>query len=176
VTQAAAPAAENRSEGRANVFLTATLHAAGRPAAVRIRNISARGALIDGASLPPVGARVKLVRGTLFTLGHLAWAGTGQAGVNFDREIDVASWVQRAGHSGQQRVDRVVAALRRGALPPEVEDAGDGESLPEISAALDQLCERLAKAPEAAAQFGEELLKLDTIAQSLRRLATGKPY
>jgi hypothetical protein len=96
--------------------------------------------------------------------------------VNFDREIDVASWVQRAGHSGQQRVDRVVAALRRGALPPEVEDARDGDSLPEISAALDQLCERLAKAPEAAAQFGEELLKLDTIAQSLRRLATGKPY
>jgi hypothetical protein len=119
---------------------------------------------------------VKLVRGTLFTLGHLAWAGTGQAGVNFDREIDVASWVQRAGHSGQQRVDRVVAALRRGALPPEVEEAGEGESLPEISASLDRLCERLARTERMSVEFGEELLKLDTIAQSLRRLATGKPY
>ena len=167
---------ENRGEGRANVFLTATLHAAGMPTAVRIRNISGRGALIDAPMLPPVGARVKLVRGALFTLGHLAWAGAGQAGVNFDREIDVASWVQRTGHSGQQRVDGVVAVLRRGMLPTEVDDHLAGESLREISGALDQLCERLARAPGAAAEFGDELLKLDTIAQSLRKLATGRAF
>jgi hypothetical protein len=51
-----------------------------------------------------------------------------------------------------------------------------GESLPVISAALDQVCERLAKVPGAAVELGEELLKLDTIAQSLRRLATGRAY
>lgn len=152
------------------------LDAAGNAVPVRIRNISARGALVDGPALPAVGSRVRLVRGRLLAIGQLAWAGAGQAGVNFDREIDVASWVQRTGHSGQQRVDGVIAALRRGTSPLELEEEGDRESLPEISAALDQLCERLAKAPGAAAQFGEELLKLDTIAQSLRRLATGKPY
>lgn len=173
---ASASAIENRSEGRSNVFLAAMLEGAGSSSAVRIRNISARGALVDGRALPPVGTAVRLSRGRFTAAGQLAWAGEGQAGLNFDREIHVASWVQRVGDSGQQRVDGVIAALRAGAVPPRSQDGEGDLSLAEISAALDQLCERLAQTQRMSVEFGEELIKLDCLAQSLRRLATGRPY
>jgi hypothetical protein len=169
--------AENRAEGRSNVFLTATLDSGATPTPVRIRNLSARGALIDGTSLPPVGARVRLTRGKHTAVGELTWAGPGQGGVNFDREIDVASWVQRVGHGGQERVDGVIASIRStGAVPSDLADDAAPESLPVISSALDQVCERLARIPGMSLELGEELIKLDTIAQSLRRLVTGRPY
>jgi hypothetical protein len=175
VGDASASLVENRSEGRSNVFLAARLDGGGASTAVRIRNISARGALVDGRTLPPVGTPVRLTRGRFSAVGQLAWAGEGQAGVNFDCEIDVPSWVQRVGHGGQQRVDGVIAALRSGVRPPEAHHGGADLSLGEISAALDETCERLAQTPIMSIAFGEELIKLDSLAQSLRRLATGDP-
>lgn len=170
----AAPALDHRSEGRSNVFLTATLQAGGRSSPVRIRNISARGALVDGPALPPVGTAVRLVRGSLSAVGQLAWTGAGQGGLTFDATIDVADWVRRIGHSGQQRVDSVVAALRSG-TSPDGPDSRLEQTLQEISDSLDQLSERLAQTPGMSVQFAEDLLKLDSIAQALRRLATGRP-
>jgi hypothetical protein len=172
VGDASASTVENRSEGRSNVFLTAMLDGAGTSTPVRIRNISARGVLVDGRGLPPVGTPVRLSRGRFSAAGQLAWAGEGQAGVNFDREIDVASWVQRVVHAGQQRVDGVIAALRTGTRLPRSHDSGADLSLGEISAALDETCERLAQAQGMSVEFAEELIKLDSLAQSLRRLAT----
>lgn len=170
------PLAENRVEGRSNVFLTAVLHAAGKTSPVRIRNISVRGALVDAPGLPPVGEQVRLVRGSLSAAGELAWAGNGQAGVNFDREIEVAAWVQRVGHSGQQRVDGMIAAVRAG-VRATPEKARDG-SLAAMSADLDAICERMARTEGMSLELGEELVKLDALAQALRRLAArdgGKP-
>jgi hypothetical protein len=165
---------DHRSEGRSNVFLTATLQAGGRSSPVRIRNISARGALVDGPALPAIGASVRLTRGSLSAAGQLAWKGAGQAGLTFDGTIDVADWVRRVGHSGQQRVDSVIAALRSG-ISPDGPEAALEETLQGISASLDQLCERLAQTPGMSVELGEDLLKLDSIAQALRRLATGRP-
>ena len=169
--------ADHRKDGRSNVFLTATLDTGKGVTAVRIRNLSPRGALLDQASLPSVGTRVSLKRGKLIALGEVAWLARGQGGINFDRDIDVTSWVQRVGHSGQQRVDGVVAAIRNsGKVPSKLQTSSSDDSLPAISAALDQVCEMLASAPGMSVELGEELLKLDTIAQSLRRLATGRAY
>jgi len=168
---------EQRSRGRSNVFLTATLDCGSRTTPVRIRNVSARGALVDGVGLPAAGSRVTLLRGRLSAVGEIAWESDDQGGLKFDNDIDVASWVQRLGHSGQQRVDGVIAALRSGEVPRNLKDeAAARDSLPVISAALDQICERLATHPGLATELGEELLKLDVIAQSLRRIATGKAY
>ena len=170
-------AEENRSSGRSNVFLTATLDCGGRTMPVRIRNLSARGALVDGKALPPAGTRVRLLRGRLSALGEIAWETEVQGGLKFDGDVDVASWVQRLGHSGQERVDGVIAALRSGEAPPKFKDKPAAqESLPVISAALDQICERLASHPAMSIELGEDLMKLDAIAQSLRRIATGKAY
>ena len=120
---------------------------------------------------------MRLIRGELRASGELAWTGAGQCGLNFDREIDVAQWIERVGHAGQQRVDRVVAALRSSAPVARAADFDLVEdSLPEVSAALDALCERLARTPDMSIELGEKLIELDTIAQSLRRLATGKAF
>jgi len=159
------------------VLLTATLDTGERTLPVRIRNLSERGALIDARVLPTAGTRLKLMRGRLTAVGELAWESDGQGGLTFDRPIVVASWVQKLGHSGQQRVDATVAALREnGTVPRNLQRPASQDSLPVLSAALDQICERLAGISGISVEMGEELVKLDTIAQSLRHLATGRRY
>lgn len=165
---------DKRSEGRSNVFLTATLDSGTGPVLVRIRNISTSGVLVDGASLPSVGTKVRLSRGELSVTGELVWQGTRQGGINFAENIDVDRWVQKAGHPGQQRVDGIMAALRRSErVPDELQEVPTG-SLMEISKALDQVCQRLAAMPNMSTDLGEALLRLDSLAQSLRDIATGR--
>jgi hypothetical protein len=164
-----------RSEGRSNVFLGAVLewHEASIPA--RIRNISSRGALVDAPSFPNVGTAVRLVRGELSVTGELAWVGGGLGGINFGGRIEVESWVRRTGASGQQRVDGVVDAIRHSRRVPANSGEERSPSIAALSAELDELCERFAETPDMTIAFGENLLKLDSIAQALRRLATGRP-
>ena len=163
--------ADHRSEGRSNVFLTATLGGVGGQAPVRIRNISPHGALIQGSGLPPVGSKIRLTRGRLSVAGELAWEGSGHAGLNFDSAIVVADWVKRSGHEGQQRVDQIFTALQTSEkVPKALQSEKTSESLAEVSARLDALCERLAYQPNMSLELGEELIKLDAIAQILRGL------
>jgi hypothetical protein len=141
-------------------------------APVRIRNLSPNGALVEATSLPPVGSAVCLMRGDLSARGTLAWVGGNHAGISFSGAIEVAAWVKRAGHGGQQRVDGLVAALRSSApLPNELRASRSMDSLPQISAALDKLCEDLAASSTLSLDLGDELLKLDSIAHALRQIA-----
>jgi hypothetical protein len=169
------PDSNNRSESRSNVFLAAALNTGSRAVPVRIRNLSPRGALVEGELLPPVGSAVRLVRGALDASGDLAWRGSGQAGINFAAAIDVGAWVKRVGHGGQQQVDGVVSALRGGGTVSPSDPVTELGSLAAVSEALDRLCEDLAGTPNMSVQLGEKLVKLDSVAQALRRIATGKP-
>jgi hypothetical protein len=170
------PETDQRSAGRSNVFLAAVLHGGAGAAPVRIRNISATGALIEATSLPPAGTAVRLVRGDLCAGGELAWTSARHAGIRFADAVDVEAWVKRVGHSGQQRVDGVVAALRRSeSVPQELQEGARVDSLRSISAALDELCATLAGG-DVSLGLGEQLIKLDAIAQALRRVATGRPF
>jgi hypothetical protein len=65
--------ANNRSELRSNLFLSAELVVGPAALPVRVRNLSPHGALVDGGSLPPAGASVRLVRGDLSAEGEIAW-------------------------------------------------------------------------------------------------------
>jgi hypothetical protein len=143
---------------------------AGGSVAVRVRNISARGALIDGAKLPPQGAVVDLTRGSLVAHGEIAWHNADQCGVRFDADIDVESWTMRVGHSGQHRVDDMVALVRRPATDVAPVPAAHHDSLALISVDLAEACERLAARPALVEAFAEELLELDAIAQRLRNV------
>ena len=162
---------DSRTEDRSNVFLVGTLHDRSGSSAVRIRNVSAMGALVDGAKLPAVGTRVRLVRGSLSAAGKVAWQQDEMAGLNFDRQIDVDAWVQRVAHRGQQRVDQAVAKLRQADPLGEELDPAIAPSLVAISAELDGICERLANGSKMSIELAEELLRLDALAQSVRRLA-----
>jgi len=167
--------ANKRTEGRSNVFLTAALDTGTESGPVRIRNLSAKGALIEGSDLPPIGTKVTLLRGSLCARGEIVWLASQMAGVNFDDLINVQRWVLRTGHAGQQRVDGVVAALRRSeSVPAELTSVHDENSLLTVSASLDRLCERLASTASLSLELGESLIELDAIAQSLRQLASAR--
>ena len=135
---------------------------------VRVRNLSTRGAFIDGGSLPPPGATIRLVRGSLSADGEIAWAGDGHAGVRFDAEIDVAAWVKRVGHAAQQRVDEAVVSIRRNEAPAPVRPL---PSLDWIAAELDSICERLAASSGLTVELGEELVRLDSLARLLQQVS-----
>jgi hypothetical protein len=143
--------------------------------AVRIRNLSCRGALIEGPIIPRVGAKVRLLRGSLSARGVLAWQGNSQGGVNFDDEIDVSLWVRRVAHAGQQRVDAVIDAIRRRRTNPDhLQNEPAKETLTTISADLDELCERLSGTANMSVEFAEDLLRLKAISHSLRNLARSR--
>ena len=163
--------ADNRTEGRSNVFLTAVLETETASLPVRIRNISPGGALIEGEKLPAIGSKVRLMRGGLTATGFLSWEGNGHAGLNFDARVDVQTWVQRVGHAGQQHVDGIVEAIRRAEPVQNLGHKPKTNSLVALSVALDELCNRFASSDEFPLEFGEDLLKLDALAQSLRELA-----
>lgn len=122
-----APETDNRSVGRSNVFLSASLRVGGRSIAVRIRNLSALGAQVEAPGLPSVGTKVGLSRGSLNALGHVAWQKGEQAGVNFDTPIDVSIWVRRVGHAGQQRVDAAISAIMQSRVAAELPAVTQGQ-------------------------------------------------
>jgi hypothetical protein len=102
----------NRPEGRSNVFLSATLDTEQASNAVLIRNLSCRGALIEGPIIPRVGAKLRLLRGSLSARGVLAWQGNSQGGINFDDQIDVSLWVERVGHAGVAVQNQITCKMR----------------------------------------------------------------
>ena len=114
---------------------------------------------------------MRLVRGSLSAAGKVAWQQDEMAGLNFDRQIDVDAWVQRVAHRGQQRVDQAVAKLRQADPLGEELDPAIAPSLVAISAELNGICERLANGSKMSIELAEELLRLDALAQSVRRLA-----
>ncbi len=58
---------------RTNLPLSATIEAGALKAPVRIRNMSANGAMLDGAALPPVGAALTLRRADLDIGATVIW-------------------------------------------------------------------------------------------------------
>ena len=163
--------ANNRSQPRSNVFLDAVLVVGAAALPVRLRNLSARGALIEGASLPSAGSRVRVLRGELSAEGEMAWQEQGLAGLRFASEIDVENWVRRVGHRGQQRVDEAVAALRAHQRHPLSATRAMKLSMAEISIELDRICERLGDMPPTSLAVAEELPKLNRLARQLQQLS-----
>ena len=167
-------AEDSRAIARSNVFLSAALVWEETSRAVRVRNISENGALLDGSGLPREGVCICLRRGNLEAKGEIAWRGESQCGVRFDASIDVTQWLKRIEHSGQSNVDRMVAHLRQSPEhgPDEIcRGAPSSDSLDELSSELASLCERLASSPRVVADHSVELLALDAISQRLKKLA-----
>ena len=163
--------ADARTGIRSNVFLNATIVAAGSSAQVRVRNISKRGALIDGSRLPSEGSLVHLKRGSLSAFGEIAWRTQTQCGIRFADPVDVPLWVRRVEQAGQDRVDRLIHLARGNLVPDPAQDIAERaeDSVARVSADLCKACELLAEVPAFVEQSGE-LLKLDAIAQRLANL------
>lgn len=163
-----------RSDPRSHVFLMAVLCVGAANYPVRVRNLSAHGALLEGASLPREKSTFCLKRGSLTAMGEIAWSKGNQCGVQFSGSITVSDWVDRVGPVGQQRIDATIAEYRTGVKSqpaPILRSARpDCRSLLELSEILQGISERLAGLPDMSVPVAEELIRLDAAAQKLAEM------
>ncbi|MDQ4086763.1 MAG: PilZ domain-containing protein [Pseudomonadota bacterium] len=89
-----------------------TLYWDGGSAAARLRNISARGAMVVGPKNLPLGSPIVLVlKGAGTAHGSVRWCRAGQIGLRFDRQFDLNKLLDRQGRARS-------AASRPGILKP----------------------------------------------------------
>ena len=79
---------QNRKTRRSNVLMSASLELSGTSLPVKLRNLSADGALVEGDKLPVDGASIVFRKGDLSVPGKVAWAKTRHAGISFSRKLD----------------------------------------------------------------------------------------
>jgi hypothetical protein len=103
---------EQRRERRTHLIVMATLGWDAGSTPVRVRNMSARGALIDASVIPEPGNLVMLKRGRLQVAGQIAWAAPGQAGLAFSASVCVADWMASRSSQHQGRIDDIVSGYR----------------------------------------------------------------
>jgi hypothetical protein len=74
---------QNRRSRRSNVLLAASVEISGAVIPVKLRNLSASGALIEGDNLPLEGSEVVFRRNDLIVKSRIAWVGRKHAGLAF---------------------------------------------------------------------------------------------
>lgn len=79
---------QNRKTRRSNVLMTARLELSGTSLPVKLRNLSADGALVEGDKLPVEAASVLFRKGDLSMPGVVAWVNGRQAGINFAQQLN----------------------------------------------------------------------------------------
>jgi PilZ domain len=79
---------KNRRSRRAPVLLAATLEAGGQDVAVKLRNLSEQGALVEGDGLPLEGTSTFFQRKELRVPSRIVWVHGRYAGVAFDRPLN----------------------------------------------------------------------------------------
>ncbi|MEO6113529.1 MAG: PilZ domain-containing protein [Sphingomicrobium sp.] len=79
---------QNRKTRRSNVLMSASIELSGKSLPVKLRNLSADGALVEADTLPVEGASIMFRKGELCVQGRVAWAKTRHAGISFARKLD----------------------------------------------------------------------------------------
>lgn len=187
---------EDRAAPRTNLLLAATAEVDGRSLAVRIRNLSETGALIEGAGLPEAGMPLVLKRGELQVAATVAWAAGGRRGVRFGGPTPVYEWtgggkpkaVDCTGLRDQRRVDAIQAearahpvagrALRSSDIPPVAPVASPdldkrlAEELGYVQRLLEGLGDELIADLLLIQRHGQSLQSLDLVGQILGHVST----
>jgi hypothetical protein len=78
---------KNRRSRRSPVLLAATVEVGGKPLAVKLRNLSEQGALIEGEQLPVEGASTFFERNELRLKSRVVWVQDRYAGVAFEQPL-----------------------------------------------------------------------------------------
>jgi hypothetical protein len=180
-----------RAIPRAKVMLSASLATESGAVAVRIRNISEFGALIEGYPLPARDKKVTLKRLTLGAQARVAWSRGTSCGLEFDDPVVPANWLDAPprppapGSAGQARVDAIQAAIRSGqpspaerAKPAAAERPSEadlhrriGEELAHIQRLVETIGDELAGEPLVVNRHGAALQQFDLAGQVLGHLA-----
>ena len=102
------------------MFLVATLYFGRATTAVRVRNMSATGALVEGVDLPPPGSAVILRRGALEAAGTAGWAEAGKAGLTFGEPVTVSAWLPTKETKRQTQIDEIAFTMKQAARSDHV--------------------------------------------------------
>ena len=175
---------------RKNLLLTATIRSGGVTAPVRIRNLSEKGAMVDGQALPEPGASLILQRLEVEMRGVVAWRAEGRCGIQFEGAASVDEWVagRRAPAAifgqGQSRVDQIQAAVRSGrdiideggAPAGSAEIITDAEArvadeLDHVQRLLDEVAGDLIGDAALLQRHGDALQRFDNACQILNQLS-----
>lgn len=171
-----------RRHTRSNTFLMANVVSDSLSAPVRIKNISATGALLTGAELPRLGETCRLRRADISVTGHIVRVTPGTAAIHFAREIDIARWIGST-HQLQQDVDRVVqdakhrypvadsnhrvTAVRQGHGQLAPSPVGRDDLL-DLADQIDRLANAMSDDIDVITRYGTRLQVLDIASQRLR--------
>ncbi|HUG45482.1 MAG TPA: hypothetical protein VMK31_03085 [Sphingomicrobium sp.] len=170
-------AADSRISPRTNLFLGASLQGESFSAPVKIRNMSASGALVEGGAVPEEGAAVRLVRGGLCVPARVAWSADRRCGLRFAALVCVNDWLAPPGNGEQQRVDEVVRLVKAGAVPiepaqsAELEPVQPADELRRVCALLEKIADSLSSDEATLAACGSELQSLDICTQTVGAVA-----
>ena len=115
---------QNRKSRRSNVLMSASLELSGTSLPVKLRNLSAEGALVEGERLPVEGASILFRKGDLGVAGTVAWVKGSQAGVNFGQKLNPEQLLR---HVPVPR-PRVASSFRRPGLKTSSESLEYGNS------------------------------------------------
>lgn len=116
---------QNRKSRRSNVLMSASLELSGASLPVKLRNLSADGALVEGDKLPVEGASLLFRKGDLSMTGVVAWVKGRQAGVSFAHKLNPEQLLR---HVPAPR-PRVAPTFRRPGLKVSTDsDQGFGDS------------------------------------------------
>ena len=175
---------------RTNLLLAATIEAGKLQTAVRIRNLSESGALLEGGAFPDIDQKLTLRRTDLEIEATVVWRTASRCGVKFEGKVSVADWVSSTGGGtassrGQARVDSIQAAVRAGLRPAppiarsittaaELNDSLDGriaEELAHVRRLLEKTGEELSNEPLMVQRHFKALQGFDLACQTLGHLA-----
>lgn len=178
VQDKANPEGCKRQHERTSLLVIASLLANGVSNRIKVRNLSASGAMIEGASLPREGARIDLRRGAVSLPGRVVWSTGGRAGLEFHGYATAEDWLPNT-NPDQRKVDaaaelarqeRAVGLATRAAaqLPTSARSAAE---IAEIANLLDDLADDLAGDPVVIVRYLSKLQVLDVAGQALRATA-----
>ena len=167
-----------RAEPRTNMFVMAALVTATSRESVKVRNMSAGGALVEGAGLPKAGTPCLLHRGEISLEASVVWARPGRAGLRFLHGADVGQWLP-SGRRTQSEVDiavkmtkaELVSAPEAKIPAPLFSSELCREDVLHTAGAMEALSDALADDPAVVARFLTKLQTLDIAVQTLRKLA-----
>lgn len=101
------------------MFVTAVMVAGREQSAVKVRNMSPTGAMVESTVTAQPGTRIKLVRGRLVAEGAIVWTSGNRHGVKLDGEVSVKDWLAGPAKAEQDRIDDIVSLIKAGrAMPP----------------------------------------------------------
>ncbi len=170
-----------RREPRTSLFAMATLYAGLGSWAVKVRDLSSRGALVEGGDIPPPGTSVRLCRGSLTIMGEIVWCRAGRAGLRLESSLAIAEWLPGSRATApQQRVDEIVQQVRASGTMPSLSPGHhptlqsnklSAVELTRLRIAIEALAEDLAADAHVVNRHMSKLQTLDVAAQALGKLA-----